>query len=106
MLSTTPAIVEASNYLRRQEGCSSASYSNTDSCASSVSLGATIAHQEVIAISQSLQDIAKDATITEAASLPPHRLDELLRGSQVYVEPPKAKSEPVRSLHTFTIYVD
>ncbi len=64
-----------------------------DACEPSLSdpaIGNPISHTQLIAISKVLKEHNK-----EESSLSCH-LDELLRGSRIYYEPPKAKAEPVR----------
>jgi hypothetical protein len=60
--------------------------------------GNPISHFQLVAISDYLRkclaDGRNDHTSAEAPFLDYH-LDALLRGSQVYIEPPKPKPEPV-----------
>ena len=53
-------------------------------------VGKPISHTQLIAISKTLQ---KHEELEHRVSC---HLDELLRGSRIYYEPPKPKAEPVR----------
>lgn len=62
-------------------------------------VGKPITHIQVIAVSKGLKkhlsdSIAQDQEVSKPASL--CHLDSLLRGSNVYIEPPKPQPEPVR----------
>ena len=54
-----------------------------------------IDHDEVIKVSRAISEIAKVNDEGKWDEIPPHSLDELLRGSQVHVQRPKPKIEPV-----------
>ena len=57
--------------------------------------GDPITHGQIIEISKKLKQLTEEKqsdSIEEAVS---YHLDDLLRGSKVYVEPPKPKVEPV-----------
>ena len=58
-------------------------------------IGNPITHGQIIAISKTLRKIRKDVTNGNADNMVSYHLDDLLRGSKVYVEPPKPKAEPV-----------
>ena len=59
-------------------------------------IGAPIPHTEVLEISRRLSRIAEKRSDDRLQPLPLYRLDDLLRGSYVYIEPPTPKAEPVR----------
>lgn len=62
-------------------------------------VGNPISHAQIIAISRCLRqrsETASDQPPSNSDLLISHHLDELLRGSKVYVEPPKPRAEPVR----------
>lgn len=66
-----------------------------DACEPSMSdpaVGKPISHTQLIAISKVLRELDK-----QGSSVPCH-LDELLRGSRIYYEPPKPKAQPVRRM--------
>lgn len=54
-------------------------------------IGSPIAHEQIIAISKLLRVLSENHALLSA----PYHLDELLRGSRIYQEPPKPKTEPV-----------
>ena len=54
-------------------------------------VGKPISHTQLLAVSKLLRKH------TEVGLPAPCHLDELLRGSRIYYEPPKPKAEPVRS---------
>ena len=60
--------------------------------------GKPISHSQVIALSRCLRahlNRARDTSLDNHVDSPVCDLDTLLRGSRVYVEPPKPKAEPV-----------
>lgn len=61
-------------------------------------LGNPITHSQVLALSKQLRQHAEDASNAAKLKLEhvAYDLDSLLRGSEVYIEPPKPKPEPVR----------
>lgn len=64
-----------------------------DACEPSISdpaIGKPISHTQLIAISKVLRKHNKEESSVAC------NLDELLRGSRIYYEPPKPKAEPVR----------
>ena len=58
-------------------------------------IGNPITHGQIISISKTLKEIKTNATDSSGEDKVPYHLDDLLRGSKVYVEPPKPKAEPV-----------
>lgn len=65
-------------------------------------VGSPIGHDEVIAISRLLKTHNKKKGIESAL----FRLEDLLRGSRVFLEPPKPKAEPVSCcVHHLSIFV-
>ena len=59
-------------------------------------VGKPISHGQIIAISNSLRKSYAGKTASGEKPIAYH-LDDLLRGSKVYIEPPKPKPEPVSS---------
>lgn len=57
-----------------------------------------ISHEQIIAISKCLRkhEHSLGQALVTAGELPSYHLDDLLRGSKVYIEPSKPKPEPVR----------
>lgn len=58
-------------------------------------VGKPISHEQIIAISKILKSTNENAQDEQNAGYVSHHLDSLLRGSQIYIEPPKSKKEPV-----------
>jgi hypothetical protein len=58
-------------------------------------IGRPISHEQVLDIVKYLKTRDKD----EAVSNTSYRLDDLLRGSKVYIPPPKPKAEKVRPVN-------
>lgn len=62
-----------------------------------VEVGQPISHQDLIDVSRHLTGRKNDSNgDDEEAQELPWRLDTLLKGSNVYYPPPKARAEPVR----------
>ena len=93
LLTMTPAIVQAieqlGNFDRDPEICN-------DPPLDGAAVGKPISHLQVIAISKQLKQLRTEGIFPK--DVVPCHLDELLRGSQVYFEPPKPKAEPVEHL--------
>ena len=58
-------------------------------------IGNPITHGQIINLSKTLKEIKKNTNGDNEEDKVPYHLDDLLRGSKVYVEPPKPKAEPV-----------
>ena len=58
-------------------------------------LGNPITHGQIISISHTLRKIRSQSTNGVVNTDVSYHLDDLLRGSKVYVDPPKPKAEPV-----------
>lgn len=89
----TPAIKAALNEVDRLhlESFSNDQYSR-QALPSNSAVGNPIGHGEVIAISRLLKTYNKKKGVESV----PFRLEDLLRGSRVFLEPPKPTAEPVR----------
>ena len=61
-------------------------------------IGKPISHGQILAISRKLKQLEEGTCYLDSEDVLSWHLDELLRGSQVYIEPPKPRSEPVNSL--------
>lgn len=98
-LTTTPAILRALEELQDRgqvvETLDGASEPSLDKPAQ----GKPITHGQIIAISKTLNETKIDATNGKLHNQVSYHLDDLLRGSKVYVEPPKPKAEPVGSTY-------
>ena len=94
-LTITPAIVEA---FERLQGCGQLSNISDDPPLDTLDVGKPISHEQILKISKCLKQQNKGSRISNGELNLSHHLDDLLRGSQVYIEPPKPRSEPVRLL--------
>ena len=68
---------------------------NADSCLDNPQIGTPISHEHVINLAKRLRALAKEPSDGSPDHVPSCRLEQLLRGARVYVEPPTPKSEPV-----------
>ena len=94
-LTITPAILQA---LKRVERHALLSGSNNDPPVDEPAIGNPISHAQILAISKSLKQVNEESRKEGAEGTPSYRLDDLLRESQIYIEPPKPKTEPVESV--------
>ena len=98
-LTMTPAILQALDLLSAHSQTQIAAGNATEPSLDQPVEGNPISHGQIIEISRKLKHIREEAEGREA-----HKydvichLDDLLRGSRVYVEPPKPKVEPVSML--------
>lgn len=92
-LTITPAIVSALEYL---DNCdqSNADYALNGSF-KDPAVGNPVSHGQVIALSKALRKWSEDTDRDTIMEAPLFHLDDLLRGSRIYIEPPKPKTEPV-----------
>ena len=58
-------------------------------------IGAPISHTKVLDISKRLSEIAEKQSDGSSQRMPLYHLDDLLRGSRLYMEPTTPKAEPV-----------
>lgn len=103
-LTITAAILRALEELQDRgqvpEALSEASEPSLDQPAT----GNPITHGQIIAISKALKEINIHASNGKFDTHVSYHLDDLLRGSKVYVEPPKPKLEPVGSMYILLHY--
>ena len=96
----TPAILQALDILNAHGQAQTVASNETEPSLDQPVEGNPISHGQLIEISEKLKQIKEEADGREA---PDHgvicHMDDLLRGSRIYVEPPKPKVEPV-SLQT------
>lgn len=97
----TPAVVAAIDACHKQNPSllSSEAYA-TDPSLEDPAVGHPISHGQIIAISRCLRKCEESPgeCLATTGKLPSYHLDDLLRGSKVYIEPLKPKPEPVCSL--------
>lgn len=91
-LTTTIEIVRA---LERLHNCGQLPEPCDDSDLDQPVVGKPISHGHIIEVSKRLKDVNEDLRAAKGDDFVSHHLDSLLRGSQVYVEPPKPRKEPV-----------
>ncbi|KAL8700298.1 MAG: hypothetical protein Q9201_005517 [Fulgogasparrea decipioides] len=90
-LSMTKAVVQAIHYVRDAEvDISDAIKDELGPALAHPAIGRPITHTQIVALSKLL----KAGLSLNKSSQVSYHLDDLLRGSQIYHEPPKAKTEP------------
>ena len=103
-LTITPAILRALEELQDRRQLPEARGESTEPSLDQPAIGNPITHGQIIAISKTLREIKTNATDGNVDSMVPYHLDDLLRGSKVYIEPPKPKAEPVEFTYLFLHY--
>lgn len=98
-LSTTPAIVRALEELQAKGQVPEALGETSEPSLDQPAIGKPITHGQIIAISKTLKEIQTGTTNDKSDIQVSYYLEDLLRGSKVYVEPPKPRDEPVGSTH-------
>ena len=96
-LTHTPAIVKALERLQNQGQLSNIS---DDPPLDAPAVGKSISHKQILEISKYLKQHYGETRISDEDNQLSYQLDDLLRGSQVYIEPPKPRNEPVRLLRS------
>ena len=98
-LTMTPAILQALNILSAHGQAQIAADNATGPSLDQPVEGNPISHGQLIEISKRLKQLREEAKYREAHddNMVCH-LDDLLRGSRIYVEPAKPKIEPVSML--------
>lgn len=90
LFTITPAVVAAVEACSRLLELPDELNDAHQSLISNLAVGKPISHTQLIAISKALRELDK-----QESSVLCH-LDELLRGSRIYYEPPRPKAQPVR----------
>ena len=98
-LTITPAILRALEELQNREQVPETLSEPSEPSLDQPATGKPITHGQIIALSKTLRGIKTDATNGKLDTIISYHLDDLLRGSKVYVEPPKPKAEPVGSTY-------
>ena len=98
-LTMTPAILQALDILSAHGQAQIATGNAVEPSLDQPVEGDPISHGQLIEISRRLKQIRDEAEHCETHNDDAiYHLDDLLRGSRVYVEPPKPKVEPVSML--------
>ena len=98
-LTITPAIVRALRELQNRRQLPLEQTEASEPSLDQPAPGNPITHGQIIVISKTLKDISADANNGKLDDSVSYHLDDLLRGSKVYIEPPKPKPEPVSSTY-------
>ena len=96
-LTITPAILRAIEELQDGKHFPENLSEASEPSLNRPTLGNPITHGQIISISHTLKKIRSQSTNAEDYTGVSYHLDDLLRGSKVYVDPPKPKAEPVGS---------
>ena len=95
----TPAILQALDILNAHGQAQTLVSTETEPSLDQPVEGNPISHGQLIEISKKLKQIKEEAEGCEAQDHDAiYHMDNLLRGSRIYVEPPKPKVEPVSLL--------
>ena len=95
-LTITPAILKAIEYIEGRGKEVRWNGETEQPSQTRPSVGLPISHVTILDISTSMHDLASNQSSESLQHVPLHRVDDLLRGSRVYIEPSKPKAEPVR----------
>ena len=96
-LTITPAMLRAIEELQERKQFSEDLSEASEPSLDKPTLGNPITHGQIISVSHNLRKIRSQSTNGEVNTGVSYHLDDLLRGSKVYVDPPKPKAEPVGS---------
>ena len=94
-LTITPAIIRAIEELQERKQSQENLSEAAEPSLNKPTLGNPITHGQIISISQTLRKIRSQSTNGTVHADVSYHLDDLLRGSKIYVDPPKLKAEPV-----------
>ena len=97
LLTMTQAMVDVLKYLKVSRCMVSDEHGDVsaDSCLDNPQVGAPISHEQIINLAKTPRALAGLSSDGSQDHMPSCRLEHLLRGARVYVEPPKPKSTPV-----------
>ena len=98
-LTMTPAIVAAAETYNDLHVKSRLSDIDAEPSLAKPAVGNPIAHGQIITISKhlgTLNEHLRDEEPLSSTIAEPYHLDNLLRGSRIYYDPPKPKPEPVK----------
>lgn len=98
-LTMTPAILRALEHLQENGQVPRVRGEASEPSLDQPAVGNPITHGQIIAISKTLKEMKTDVSNGTLEAMVPYHLDDLLRGSKVYIDPPKPKAEPVGSTY-------
>ena len=98
-LTMTSKMVIAIKYLQTSGQTTKMEKEDADPSMHAPKIGNPISHEQVLQLAKTLSGLKSRIENELRQEIPPHSLNELLRGSRVYVEPPKPKAEPVGTSH-------
>ena len=98
-LTITPAILRALKHLQERGQVLRVRGELSEPSLDQPAVGNPITHGQIIAISRTLREIKTDTSNGKLEAMVSYHLDDLLRGSKVYIDPPKPKAEPVGSTY-------
>lgn len=96
-LTMTPTILRALEHIQEKGQVPRVRSEFSEPSLDQPAVGNPITHGQIIAISKTLKEIKTDASNGKEEAMVSYHLDDLLRGSKVYIEPSKPKAEPVGS---------
>ncbi|KAK4690325.1 TMEM199 family protein, partial [Lecanoromycetidae sp. Uapishka_2] len=94
-LTMNKAVVQALKHLQHLDQSLDTIENASQPSLNNPAVGLPISHDQIIAISKKLKQAPGASHRDEFGDAISFHLDDLLRGSRVYVEPPKPKAEPV-----------
>lgn len=103
-LTITPAMLPALQELQKRGQVPEAREETSEPSLKQPAIGNPITHGQIIAVSKTLKEIKTDLTNGNVENTVSYHLDDLLRGSRVYVEPPKPKAEPASFVSLLLYY--
>ena len=93
-LTITPAMLRALEELQKRGHVPEAREETSEPSLKQPAIGNPISHGQIIEISRTLKKIKIGSTNGNLENTLSYHLDDLLRGSKIYVKPQKPKAEP------------
>lgn len=94
-LTITPRILEAINFIHDAGTSAQSNEPRAEANEKTASVGDPISHTQISELSKRLRDMVEKDAHGGLQRMSLFHLDDLLRGSRVYVEPPPPRAEPV-----------
>ena len=98
-LTMTPAILRALEHLQQRGQVPKIRGEASEPSLDQPAVDNPITHGQIIAISKTLRENKTNVNDEKPTNMFSYHLDDLLRGSKVYIDPPKPKAEPVGFTH-------